>query len=267
MTGQRKTGRNAPWMQFRLSQGRNSLSLPMCLSTHTLSPPNKFWFHYSLSLWEFFSAEPKDQRLVTDHWPSGLDLVLSPPWSNFNLWLLTEAMLQAAAGQGHLRSTWRASTGPYPASHRPSFNSRKIHTFSVSASLHMLSLEGSIFYYYPWELPLTLETHLHACIFLMHTPDNMSLCPIFCLPASCCFHTQPLSQPCNKAKHHEGRQYISSGLNTLPSNLRLPQYKHSTDTTSLRSTDSSPVFYLPCTQRTVTVRKQNKCSLNCCSVF
>ena len=46
-----------------------SLSLPMCLSTWTvLFFPNKFLFHYFPSLCEFFSAKPKSQGLVTDHW-------------------------------------------------------------------------------------------------------------------------------------------------------------------------------------------------------
>ena len=44
----------------------------VCIYTYcTLFPPNKHLFHYFLSLWEFFSAKPKSQGYVTDHWYSG----------------------------------------------------------------------------------------------------------------------------------------------------------------------------------------------------
>ena len=45
---------------------RDSLSLPVCLSTHVQYsfPPNKYLLHYFLSLWEFFSAKPRVRVLL-----------------------------------------------------------------------------------------------------------------------------------------------------------------------------------------------------------
>ena len=60
-------------------------------------------FHYSPSLWEFFSsAKPKGQGLVTDYWSSGQDSLLSLPRSDLTLWPGTEALLQAAIDPGSL---------------------------------------------------------------------------------------------------------------------------------------------------------------------
>lgn len=45
---------------------------------------NILFHHFSSFWWEFFSADPKGQGLVIDHWPSGLGLVLTaatPPQS------------------------------------------------------------------------------------------------------------------------------------------------------------------------------------------
>lgn len=58
------------------AQLRDCLSESVYVSIHTygiLLLPNKYfyWFHYFLSLWEFFSAKLKSQGLVTDDWPSG----------------------------------------------------------------------------------------------------------------------------------------------------------------------------------------------------
>ena len=74
-------------------------------------PPNKYFtcltiFHLCGNS---FLQSSRARALVTDHWSSGWDLVLSQPQSILSLWLGTEALLQAVAGQGHLRSyplTW-----------------------------------------------------------------------------------------------------------------------------------------------------------------
>ena len=86
-------------------------SFPFSLSTHTIL----FFllintlFHYFLSLWKFFFAKLKGQGLVTDHWSSDWDLVLSPLQSSLNLWPGTKDPFQAAETWGHLRSS--AETG------------------------------------------------------------------------------------------------------------------------------------------------------------
>lgn len=52
------------------------------------------------------------------------------------------------------------------------------------------------------------EAHLHICIFLMHTPDNMSLLPNILSPSILLFsHLCFISAP-SKTEHHEGRQYL-----------------------------------------------------------
>ena len=58
---------------FKLLWGFYSLSESTHLSIYryyTFSP-NKHLFPYLLSLWNFFSAKPKGQGLVIDHWSSG----------------------------------------------------------------------------------------------------------------------------------------------------------------------------------------------------
>ena len=58
------------------------LSEPTCVSVHTYCTVFLLintLFHYCMSLWEFFSANLKGQGLVTDHWSSSSDLVLSLP--------------------------------------------------------------------------------------------------------------------------------------------------------------------------------------------
>ena len=58
------------WKKWGCDWLSNSLplSLPVCLSTHTvLFLPNKYWLHCFSSLWKFFAAKPKFQGLVTDH--------------------------------------------------------------------------------------------------------------------------------------------------------------------------------------------------------
>ena len=96
-----------------------SLSPPMCLSTRTLLPPDKYLFHYFLSLWEFISTKPKGQGLVNGHWSSGEDSALSLLWPDFNLWLGIEILLQAAVGRGHPRprSECRSLEGNLSMSH------------------------------------------------------------------------------------------------------------------------------------------------------
>ena len=87
---------------------RLSVSEPTHVSIHTyctlFPPPNKHLFNYFPSLWEFFSAKPKTQGLVTDHWPSSEDSVFSQPRLGLNFWWGNQAPLQAAAGQGLSRS-------------------------------------------------------------------------------------------------------------------------------------------------------------------
>ena len=47
------------------------VTCPVCLCKYgTLFPSDKYLFIYFSSLWEFFSAKPKGQSLVTDHWSS-----------------------------------------------------------------------------------------------------------------------------------------------------------------------------------------------------
>ena len=65
-----------PYKYFKLPQGHNSLSESAHVSIRmycTLFPANKhfYLFHCFLSSWEFSSAKPKGQGLVTDHWSSG----------------------------------------------------------------------------------------------------------------------------------------------------------------------------------------------------
>ena len=61
-------------------------------------------FYYFPSLWEFLSAKPKGQGLVTGHWSSGQDSAPPLPEPDLGLWPGTEILLQATAGQGQLRS-------------------------------------------------------------------------------------------------------------------------------------------------------------------
>ena len=46
------------------------------------------------------------RALVTDHWSSGYDLVLSLPQPSLNLWLGTQALLQAIAGEATRDHIW-----------------------------------------------------------------------------------------------------------------------------------------------------------------
>lgn len=50
MTDQRTSRRDTPYKRVKAPRRCDSLSLPVCLSTHTLLPPNKHLFHYFPSL-------------------------------------------------------------------------------------------------------------------------------------------------------------------------------------------------------------------------
>ena len=85
-----------------------SLWVHLCFYPHILYtlPPNKYCtcfttFHLRGNS---FLQSWRTRALVTDRWPSGEDLVLSPPWPSPNLWLGTQVPLQAIAGWGHRRS-------------------------------------------------------------------------------------------------------------------------------------------------------------------
>ena len=60
-----------------------------------------------------FLQSRRARALVSDHWPSGYDPVLPPLQPSPNLWMGTQAPLQAVAGRGHPRS--RISTLHHPS--------------------------------------------------------------------------------------------------------------------------------------------------------
>ena len=125
MTGQRKPRRNTPYKWFKLLRARDSLSLPMCLSTSTPFPPNEHFtrfttFHVFVGI-HFYKAN-KPRALSPPLIPGGLVSGIQHSHCRGMTSISgqgTEILLQAATGRGHPRSAWPGLTvcgqaGNYP---------------------------------------------------------------------------------------------------------------------------------------------------------
>ena len=112
MIGQRKTGKKTPHISDLNchEDATQGLSLWVCLC---VCPCTLYSFllikHFTcFTLFHLHGSSFLQSRragaLVSDHWPSGYDPVLRRLQPSPNLWMGTQAPLQAVAGRGHPRS-------------------------------------------------------------------------------------------------------------------------------------------------------------------